>query len=401
MVSNRQQGDPAGENLDFSLARLIQGSEAVITLEELQAKLRKGRPLRVKFGVDPTSADIHLGHAVPLFKLRQWQEAGHVVVLIVGDFTARIGDPTGRNSTRPELALEEIQANARTYQEQAFRILRPDRTEVLWNGTWFEKMSAGEFLALQKRVTATRLLQRREFQERRDRGEPIGLHELVYPLLQAWDSVVVQADVELGGSDQLFNLLLGRELQAQVGQEPQVVQTVSLLEGLDGTRKMSKSFGNTIGITESPQEIFGKVMSISDELMLRWYQVLLGTQPEPGVHPMEAKKRLAQWIIERVHDPEAAQKARESFERVFSRREFPEDAPEMVVESPQIPLVRLLHTVGAASSLSEARRLVAQGAVSLDGEKCSDPNKVVDCSKGIWLRCGKRFFAKIRTLPRG
>jgi tyrosyl-tRNA synthetase len=369
----------------------------VVTPEELRAKLARGRPLRVKFGVDPTSPDIHLGHAVPLFKLRQWQEEGHRVILILGDFTARIGDPTGRDSTRPELSEAQILANAKTYQDQAFRILLPEKTEVVWNGSWFCQMSASEFLRLLRRATATQLLQRREFQERREQGEPIALHELIYPLLQAWDSVVVQADVEVGGSDQLFNLLLGREIQMQVGQEPQVVQTLPLLEGLDGERKMSKSLGNTIGVVEPPEEMFGKVMSISDKLMQRWYEIFLGTLPSPSLHPMEAKKELASWLVERLHGPGAAARARERFERVFSRREFPEDAPEILLEQNPLPLARLLHCIGAAASMSEARRLIAQGAVNVGGEKILDPNKVVDCSGGILIRCGKRFFARVKA----
>ena len=400
------------------LTRLLRGVEEVHSRPELEKKLALGRPLRVKFGVDPTSPDIHLGHTVPLLKLREFQDAGHHAVLIIGDFTAGIGDPTGRDTTRPELSPDDIAANAKTYQDQAFKILDPAKTEVVFNSAWFGKMTAVDLIQLQRRGNATQMLQRRDFQERREAGKPIAMHELTYPLLQGWDSVVLKADIELGGTEQLFNLLVGRTLQEQTGQHPQVVMTLPLLEGLDGTNKMSKSLGNTIAVNDPPAEMFGKTMRISDKLMDRWYVTLLGERPnavsispisetfgEAKIdemhstvrfpHPMDRKKNLAFEITTRFHGEAAAKEAREGFARVFSKHELPTDMPTHVVSENPILLPKLLVECKAASSGSQARTLIQQGGVSLDGEKVIDPGHKVDATPGIVLKAGKRFFAKI------
>ncbi|VVM06111.1 tyrosine--tRNA ligase [Methylacidimicrobium tartarophylax] len=382
--------------VEEALALLLRGTEQVYSAHELRERLGASRPLRVKFGVDPTSPDLHLGHSVPLFKLRQFQDLGHQAVLVIGDFTAQIGDPTGRNAARPEASAEEVRRNAATYREQAFRILDPDRVEIVWNSTWFEKMTSREMLLLQRRATATQILQRRDFQQRWEKGEPIGLHELFYPLLQGWDSVMVRADVEIGGSDQLFNMLIGRDLQEQVKQPPQVVLTLPLLEGVDGENKMSKSLGNAIGVAEGPEEIFGKTMSISDELMGKWYPILLGNLVPPDAHPMEAKKKLAEWLVARFHGEEKAEKARMTFERVFSHREVPEEIPEFDLPGQEMPILEILLSIGAVPSKSEGRRLVTQGAVLVDGLRITDPRSTVRFTAHPLLRCGRRFFARLK-----
>ncbi|WP_018292062.1 tyrosine--tRNA ligase [Verrucomicrobium sp. 3C] len=381
--------------VDEALEVLLRGTEQVHSIHELRERLAASRPLRVKFGVDPTSPDLHLGHSVPLFKLRQFQDLGHQAVLVIGDFTAQIGDPTGRNAARPEVSMEEVRRNAATYREQAFRILDPNRVEILWNASWFEPMTSREMLLLQRRATATQILQRRDFQQRWENGEPIGLHELLYPLLQGWDSVMVRADVEIGGSDQLFNMLMGRDLQEQVKQPPQVVLTLPLLEGTDGENKMSKSLGNAIGVAESPDEIFGKTMSISDELMGKWYPIFLGAPLPHNAHPMEAKKALAERLVARFHGEEKAQKAQKSFERVFSHREVPEEISEFDLPGREMPILEILLSIGAAPSKSEARRLVTQGAVLIDGMRVTDPRSTVRLADQPLLRCGRRFFARL------
>ncbi|VVM08433.1 tyrosyl-tRNA synthetase [Methylacidimicrobium cyclopophantes] len=382
--------------VDQALSLLLRGAEQVHSLHELRERLAACRPLRVKFGVDPTSPDLHLGHSVPLFKLRQFQDLGHQAVLVIGDFTAQIGDPTGRNAARPEVSEEEVRRNAATYRDQAFRILDPERVEIVWNASWFGKMSSRELLLLQRRATATQILQRRDFQQRWEKGEPIGLHELLYPLLQGWDSVMVRADVEIGGSDQLFNMLIGRDLQEQVEQPPQVVLTLPLLEGIDGENKMSKSLGNAIGVSEPPDAIFGKTMSISDELMAKWYPIFLDAPLAPELHPMEAKKALAERLVARFHGEEAAKKARKAFERVFSQREVPEEVPEFALPGHEIPILEALLLIGAVPSKSEARRLLTQGAVLVDGLRITDPRAIVSLGAHPLLRCGRRFFARLK-----
>jgi len=381
--------------LSAQLTRLLRGTEECHSIGELKKKLATGRPLRIKFGVDPTAPDIHLGHTVPMLKLREFQDAGHIAVLIIGNFTASIGDPTGRDSTRPELSPEAIAANAQTYQAQAFKILDPARTEVVFNGDWFGKMTAVDLLQLQRRGNATQMLQRRDFQERREAGRSIAMHELTYPLLQGWDSVVVRADVEIGATEQLFNLLIGRDMQHQVGQDPQVVITVPILEGTDGANKMSKTLGNTIPVNDSPEEMFGKTMRISDELMARWYPILFSEELDTTVHPMEAKKHLASRIVTRFHTTTAATNARCGFERIFSQHQLPTEITEFIASENPISLLKLMQEIKAAPSGNEARRLVTQGGVTLDGEKVTDPALKVDCSAGIVLKCGKRFFAKV------
>jgi tyrosyl-tRNA synthetase len=378
------------------LAELVRGVETLHTREDLLRKLGEGRPLRVKFGVDPTSPDIHLGHTVPLLKLRQFQDFGHTAVLIIGDFTARIGDPTGKNTTRPMLTVEQIRENAKTYEEQAFHVLDRAKTEVVWNGSWFDGMSLMETIRLQARKTVSQMLQRRDFKQRMADNQDIMMHELQYPILQGWDSVKVRADVELGGSDQLFNLLTGRDLQEKEGQRPQVVMTLPILEGTDGVEKMSKSLGNTIGVTDEPTVMFGKAMSISDELMARWYPILLGRALDPELHPMEAKKGLAGALVERFHDEEAARAARVDFETKFSKKDLQAvELPEVTVSESPIWIIKLLQESGAAKSGGEARRLVAQGAVRYQDEKVTDDKAQITVVAGGLLQSGKRFFVRL------
>jgi tyrosyl-tRNA synthetase len=347
-------------------------------------------------GVDPTAPDIHLGHCVGLLKLRQFQDLGHTAVLIIGDFTASIGDPSGRNTTRPTLDSASIQANAHTYQEQAFKILRREQTEVVWNGTWFKNMTAQALLELLSRRSVSQMLQREDFKKRLEDQQPLGIHEICYPILQGWDSVMVHADIEIGGSDQLFNLLVGRDLQEQCGQAPQSILTLPLLEGTDGTKKMSKSLGNTIAVNDPPKEMFGKTMSIPDALTAKWSEILFGHTIDPSLHPMEAKKQLAQKIITLFHSSQAAQEAREEFERVFSRGQLPTEISEFTPTSPTLPISKLLVEIGAAASNSEARRLIQAGAVSIDQNKITDPNYIpAYTAETFTLRSGKRFYAKI------
>jgi tyrosyl-tRNA synthetase len=378
---------------------LIRGATHVHSSGELLEKLKRGKPLRVKFGVDPTSPDIHLGHTVPLLKLRQFQDLGHTAVLIIGDFTARIGDPTGKNSTRPMLTMEEIRHHAATYEEQAFSVIDREQTEIVWNGSWFDKMTLMDVMKLLAKKTVAQSLQRRDFKERIDAEQDIMMHELQYPILQGWDSVMVKADVELGGSDQLFNLLTGRELQQKEGQEPQVALTLPILEGTDGVEKMSKSLNNYIGVTEDPGTMFGKAMSISDELMEKWYPLLLGEEGDRGVHPMEAKKQLASRIVERFHGEESGRQAREQFELKFSKKSLQEaELEEYQVPENPIWIGKLLQESGAVKSGGEARRLIQQGAVKINEEKIADPKANVDISDGMILQSGKKFFRKLRVL---
>ncbi|MDW8348958.1 MAG: tyrosine--tRNA ligase [Verrucomicrobiae bacterium] len=384
------------------LAILTRGTERLISpdqlLRQLHSATTKKQPLRVKMGVDPTAPDIHLGHCVGLLKLRQFQDLGHTAVLIIGDFTASIGDPSGRNTTRPTLSRDTILANAHTYQEQAFKILRRDQTEVVWNGTWFNNMTAHTLLELLSRRSVSQILQREDFKSRLESHHPLALHEICYPLLQGWDSVMVKADVEIGGSDQLFNLLIGRDLQEQCHQPPQTIITLPLLEGTDGVHKMSKSLGNTISVNDPPKEMFGRVMSIPDPLTSRWSEILFAETPDPSLHPMEAKKRLAQKIITLFHSASAAQQAREEFERIFSLHQLPTDLPSLTPPTP-LPLTKLLVHIHAAPSNSEARRLILAGAVSINQQKITDPTTTPDYSTPFILRCGKRFFAQIQPPP--
>jgi tyrosyl-tRNA synthetase len=382
------------------LQLLTRGTARVLSEGELLKKLERGTPLRAKLGVDPTSPDLHLGHSVVLEKLRQFQELGHQAVLIIGDFTAQIGDPTGRSKTRPPLSRDEILANAQTYTEQAFRILDRSKTEVVFNGEWFNKMSFSEVIQLNARVTMQQMLQREDFKNRIANDQEVRLHEIQYPIVQGWDSVVVRADVELGGTDQLFNILVGRDLQKTEGMEPQVVMCLPILEGLDGVQKMSKSLHNYVGISEAPGEMFGKLMSISDELMARYSVLLLGQEIDPSVHPMESKKSLAAALVARYHSDAEAAAARENWDAMFSRKDLASiELPEFRVGERR----DLLGVVGEAyetifsepKSGSDVRRLIQQGSVQLDGEKLTDPKAEPAWTAGQVLKLDKKRSVRI------
>jgi len=389
------------------LAVIRRGTVDVLPIEELTVRLREGRPLRVKFGADPSAPDLHLGHTVALTKLRQFQDLGHQVIFLIGDFTGMIGDPTGKSETRKPLTREEVSANAETYRQQVFKILDPERTEVRFNSEWMERMSAAEMVRLCAQYTVARMLERDDFATRYAEERAIGVHEFLYPLVQGYDSVALRADVEVGGTDQRFNLLVGREIQKAYGLAPQVVVTLPLLEGTDGTQKMSKSLGNAIGIAEPPAEIFGKIMSISDAMMVRYYELLtnagLGAmrrQLESGaLHPMEAKKRLARAMVERFYDRASGQRELENFERRFQRRELPAHLTEFVYVSPpaRVPLAQLLTKSGMTKSNSEARRKIEEGAVRVDGFKVVDMDFAVLPAETpqIVMQIGRRNVRRI------
>ena len=380
---------------------LSRGASEVISADELARKIAEGRPLRIKLGMDPTAPDLHLGHSITLKKLRDFQDAGHTVIFLVGDFTAMIGDPTGHSETRKPLTREEIVVNADTYQRQVSKILDPARTEVRFNSEWMDRMSVSELIRLAARLSVARLLERDDFETRLAQQRPLFLHELLYPLIQGFDSCALAADVELGGTDQKFNMLVGRELQRALGQPPQVVMTMPLLEGLDGVRKMSKSYGNYVGLAEAPGEMFGKLMSLSDQMMLRYYEMLTAVEPAEledirsgKVHPMEAKKQLATMIVEQYHDREAAQRARAGFETRFQRREVPADVPLFKVDR-ELWICELIKQLKFTSSTSEARRLVGQGAVRVDGQTVTDANFRFVPGEHSLLEVGKRRIARI------
>jgi tyrosyl-tRNA synthetase len=387
--------------LDEALAFLKQGSAQIISEPELRAKLDLKRPLRVKLGVDPTSPDIHLGHSLALRKLRQFQDLGHQAVLIIGDFTAMIGDPSGRSVTRPQLTHEQVLENARSYHEQAMKILDRSRTEIVCNGDWFNKMNFQEVIQLNSRVTLQQILQREDFRERLDREVPIHAHEIQYPLMQGWDSVMVQADVELGGTDQLFNILVGRDLQKEQALPQQVVLLLPILEGLDGVKKMSKTLGNHIAVNESPNEMFGKLMSISDEMMARYYSLLLGRELPPEVHPLEAKKQLALEITATYHRREAAEKTLQDWNARFSEKrladaELPEFSAGASGEDP-VAIVAAAYEKAfrVKKSRADARRLITQGSVQIDGEKVTDPKSRLVLRPGQVLRLDKTHAVRI------
>jgi tyrosyl-tRNA synthetase len=359
-------------------------------------RLPRDRPWRVKLGVDPTAPDIHLGHAVVLGKLREFQDAGHTAVLIVGDWTARVGDPSGRTSTRPMLSAEEIEANAATYRDQAFRILDPARTETRRNGEWFESMGLEPLFTLAGRATVNQLLGRNDFAERMAGDRPVSVLELLYPLMQAYDSVAVRADVELGGTDQLFNLLLGRDIQQRYGQAAQVALTMPILPGTDGVRRMSKSLGNYVGVAEPPEEQFGKIMSIPDEVLAEYYRLLFPGEPSPAGHPAKEKRRLGRLVADRFHGPGAGAAAEAHFDRIFRERAAPDRVPELTVGPGTVHLPALLVEMGVPSR-SEARRLLAQGAVSVDGRVVTDLDVDADALDGRTLRAGKRRFARLHA----
>src|SRR3954468_2851786 len=396
--------------IDEQLAYLKKGVVDVIREEDLRKKLERsaktGKPLRVKLGVDPTSPDIHLGHTVVVRKLKAFQELGHTAIYLIGDFTAMIGDPSGRNVTRPALSREEIEHNAKTYRDQVFKLLDPDKTEVRYNSEWMGKFDAADFIKLAARTTVKQILERDDFEKRMTAHQPISLHELLYPLVQGYDSVALDADVELGGTDQKFNLLSGRNLQREYDQEPQVVITTPLLEGLDGVQKMSKAYGNYIGIDEPANEMFGKVMSISDDLMWKYYELLTDLTPgeiqnskleiQNGKNPRDVKVALAKLIIKDFHSQSNADAAEDEFNRRFVQKEIPDDIDEKTVAAGMHNLAQLLVDTGLTASKGEARRLIEQGGVKVDGEKASAVNADIDVTAdGVLLQVGKRKFLKV------
>ena len=390
------------------LPEIERGAEEILVLDELKGKLKEGQPLRIKAGFDPTAPDLHLGHTVLINKLRTFQELGHEVLFLIGDFTGMIGDPTGKNATRPPLSADEVAANAETYKEQVFKILDPERTRVVFNSEWMAKMDAAELIKLAARSTVARMLERDDFSKRYTANQPIAIHEFLYPLVQGWDSVALEADVELGGTDQKFNLLMGRQLQQAVGQKPQVVLTMPLLEGLDGVNKMSKSMDNYIGITDSPDDMFGKLMSVSDDLMWRYFELLsfrpleeintLQQRVTDGENPRDIKFELAMEMVERFHDNDAAAGARESFINRFRNKEIPEEMPEVMLEcgeSGTLGIGHILAQAGLVASTSEAFRMVKQGAVRIDGERVADRGLEVPAGGTCVVQVGKRKFARV------
>lgn len=382
-------------------ATLARHAAEVISPAEFTAKLAEGRPLRIKLGMDPTAPDLHLGHSISLKKLRDFQQHGHTVIFLVGDFTAMIGDPTGRSETRKPLTPEQIKANAETYQSQVAKVLDPSRTEVRFNSEWMSQVDTRKLIEIAAKLSVARMLERDDFEKRLANQEPLFLHEILYPLIQGYDSVALNADVEIGGTDQKFNMLVGRDLQRAYSQPAQVVMTMPLLEGLDGVRKMSKSYGNYVGLTEAPEEMYGKLMSISDRLMLKYYELLTDTDAgslagikSGAVHPMEAKKRLASLIVSEYHDAEAAARAQKYFETKFQRHQVPTDVPVFKLAQ-ELWICELMKQLRFAASTSEARRLLGQGAVRVDGQTVTDANFHFVPGEHQILEVGKRRVARI------
>jgi tyrosyl-tRNA synthetase len=387
---------------DEALALLSKDAAQIINEEELRQKLALGRPLRVKLGVDPTTSDIHLGHAIVLRKLRQFQDLGHQAILIIGDFTGMIGDPSGRSATRPQLTHKEVLTNAETYREQAFKILDPGRTETVCNGDWFRAMSFEDVIRLNSRVTLQQMLQREDFKTRIDSEQSIRAHEIQYPIMQGWDSVMVKADVELGGTDQLFNILIGRDFQKEEGLPQQVVFLLPILEGLDGFKKMSKSLGNFVGINEPPSEMFGKLMSISDDLMSRYYGLLLGRTPPAEMHPLKAKKQLALEVVQTYHSAAAAQKTLAEWNTRFSKRDLEHaDLPAFSAASGEgltaVALVSRIYreVFHLEKSQSEISRLIKQGSVEIDGAKVRDPRAPINLRPGQTFRLDRKHAVRV------
>ena len=399
-------------NFEEQIAELERGADEVLTAADLRKKLSRGVPLRVKAGFDPTAPDLHLGHTVLLTKMRRFQEFGHEVTFLIGDFTSLIGDPSGRNVTRPALTAEEIQANARTYEAQVFKILERGKTRIDFNSRWLSKLSAEDIVRLSARYTVARMLERDDFSKRYKAGVPISIHEFLYPLAQGYDSVAMRADVELGGTDQKFNLLVGRTLQEAYGQEPQVVMTMPLLVGTDGVNKMSKSLGNYIGITEDPDSMFGKLMSISDELMWRYFELLslrqlsdiatLRKQAAAGRNPRDIKFELAHEIVARFHDASGAERAQRNFTARVSEKAVPQDLPLKVlpVDGAGLRIANLLKEAGLAGSTSEANRKIEEGAVRIDGARVSDRGLTLKAGAEHVLQVGAKRFARVRLEPR-
>ena len=390
-------------DLNTVLAELKRGVDEILSEQDLIEKLKENRPLRVKLGADPTAPDIHLGHTVVLNKLRQFQQFGHEVIFLIGDFTGMVGDPSGKNTTRPPLSREDVLRNAETYKQQIYKILDPQKTRIVFNSEWLGKLGTEGMIRLASNYTVARMLERDDFKKRFTNNQPIAIHEFIYPLLQGHDSVALEADVELGGTDQKFNLLVGRELQKSAGQKPQVAITLPLLVGLDGEKKMSKSLGNYIGVTEAPGEMFGKIMSISDDLMWDWYNLLsfrtlteiarLKEDVANGKNPRDVKILLAKEIIARFHDEVAADAAEQEFINRFQKGAMPDEMPEFTLEG-EIGLTNLLKEVGLVATTSEANRMVQQGGVKIDGEKVEDAKLVITASTAVY-QVGKRKFAKV------
>ncbi len=398
-------------SVEESLELIRRGADEILVEKELVKKLEKGKPLRVKAGFDPTAPDLHLGHTVLINKLRQFQDLGHEVMFLIGDFTGMIGDPTGKSATRPPLTREQVLENARSYEEQIYKILDPEKTLVLFNSSWMGEMDAADLIQLAAKHTVARMLERDDFSKRYKNGQPIAIHEFLYPLVQGYDSVAMKADVELGGTDQKFNLLVGRQLQEAYGQEPQVVLTMPILEGLDGVQKMSKSLNNYIGITDAPEEMFGKIMSISDDLMWRYFELLsfrpmseidgFRRQIEEGANPRDIKFLLGEEIVARFHDRQAAEKARQAFIDRFRKGAMPEDMPEVELGAPNeegMPIANLLKEAGLVASTSEAYRMIKQGAVRLDGDRVEDRGRLLKPGTEVVAQVGKRRFARVKIM---
>ncbi len=400
------------KSVEEQAALIERGAVDLISREELVKKLTRsvetGKPMVIKAGFDPTAPDLHLGHTVLLQKLRHFQQLGHQIVFLIGDFTGLIGDPTGKSDTRPPLTREDVERNAETYKEQVFKILDPEKTRVAFNSTWLGELSSYEMIRLASRLTVARMLERDDFKKRFETNRPISIHEFLYPLIQGYDSVALEADVEIGGTDQLFNLLMGRDLQKGRNQEPQVVLTMPLLEGLDGVNKMSKSLGNYIGISESPDNIFGKILSISDELMFRYYELLsdlsmdeitlLKQDMEAGkIHPKAVKVRLARELVTRFHDADAADAAERNFEQVFKKHALPDEIPEkeLATDEAAVWLPKLLVQAELVKSTSDGRRMITQNAVSVDGTKVTDINMEIPARGSVLLQVGKRRICRV------
>jgi len=400
--------EPLDVSLEAQFAELTRGTESVLLEDELRSRLALGRPLKVKAGFDPTAPDLHLGHTVLLNKMRRFQDFGHDVIFLIGDFTGLIGDPSGKSVTRPRLTRDEIERNARTYEEQVYKVLDPERTRLEFNSHWMSKMDAVGLAELMSRHTVARMLERDDFRKRFEANQPISIHEFVYPIVQGYDSVMLEADVELGGTDQTFNLLMGRQMQQSYGQPPQIVMTVPLLEGLSGDKKMSKSLGNYVGITEAPEEMFGKLMSISDERMWRYFDLLsfrsideiirLREAADAGRNPRDIKFLLAEEIVERFHDRAAAQAARAAFVARHRERALPEDLPLIELDAPdgELGIGYLLRDAGLVGSTSEAARLISQGGVRIDGERVADRELRMATGTEHVYQVGKRRFARVR-----
>ncbi len=394
-------------SVDDALAEIRRGADEILIEEELVDKLKSGKPLRIKAGFDPTAPDLHLGHTVLLNKLRLFQDLGHHVLFLIGDFTGMIGDPTGKNVTRKPLTTEQVKKNAITYEQQVFRILDPTKTEVVFNSHWMNEVSSADMIRLASNHTVARMLERDDFHKRYTSNQPIAIHEFLYPLIQGYDSVVLDADVELGGTDQKFNLLMGRELQKAYGKPQQCILTMPLLVGLDGVQKMSKSLGNYIGIDEKPLDIFGKIMSISDELMWNYIDLLSfrnideiaewRRSVEQGNNPVEIKKQFAEEIVSRFHGEGAGPKARQDFENQFSKGQLPEDIPEVELETDEqgMPIANVIKSADLTKSTSDALRMLKQGAVKIDGDKVTDKQHLVKPGETFILQVGKRKYAKV------